>query len=600
MLAPHTHRPRLLALTLALLLLGLLSNTFYLWHNCPLDFSEDESHYWEWARHLDYGYYSKPPGIAWTLAAALRLGQLLHLTGDNSGAALMPLLRMPAVLFATLSGLLSALLARRIFKDDRAALAVTALSAAVPMFAVGSLLITIDSPMYLAWAATLYCLWRVVESSGQSSVASGQNPEPSSLTTDHWRLATRWMIAAGLACSIGMLFKPVLIALPLCALVAAYVDPLLRRAFLTKSALIALLLVLASQIPVILWNAHHHWVTFLHISTQGGLTGTEPTPLLRRVSRMAEYVAGQAGGMGALPFILLTAAIITTLKHLRQKPTPNTERPTPNDASPSDHWPLTTDHAYRFLLSFSLPLWLFYFLLSFWKGTEINWPAASYFTGMILLAGVVVQKWPTSKPWRTWTLTTITVGFTLTLAAMNLQRLYPLLAPKLAALPPEKHDKSFLFPGKWDPAAKKLRGFNQRAQLVEQERAAFEKDTGKPPLIVTGRYDLSSSLAFYMPNHPFVLSIMSAVGGRQNQYDLWPGLNDQNPDHTFVHAGENVLLVGNFDDAAFTSTLVPAFSRIDPPITLPISIDGITLRYVTTRRAYNFQGLPKFPSTTTY
>jgi 4-amino-4-deoxy-L-arabinose transferase-like glycosyltransferase len=579
---PHSHRPRLLALTLALLLLGLLSNTFYLWHNCPLDFSEDESHYWEWARHLDYGYYSKPPGIAWTLAATLRLGQLLHLTGDNSGAALMPLLRMPAVLFATLSGLLSAFLARRIFKDDRAALAVTALSAAVPMFAVGSLLITIDSPMYLAWAATVYCLWRTVENSALSTQHPALHP---------------WMLLAGLACSIGMLFKPVLIALPLCALVAAYVDPLLRRAFLTKSALVALLLVLASQIPVVIWNAHHHWVTFLHISTQGGLTGAEPTPLLRRFSRMAEYVAGQAGGMGALPFLLLVCAVITTIQLLRRKDPQHSALSTQHFVPSA----LSLQHsALTFLLAFSLPLWLFYFLLSFWKGTEINWPAASYFTGMILLAGVVIQKWPTSKPWRAWTITTIIVGFTLTLAAMNLQRLYPLLAPKLAALPPEKHDKSLLFPGKWDPAAKKLRGFNQRAQLVEQERAAFQNDTGKPPLIVTGRYDLSSSLAFYMPNHPFVLSIMSAVGGRQNQYDLWPGLNDQHPDGSFVHAGENVLLVGNFDDAAFTSTLVPAFSRIDPPITLPISINGITLRYVTTRRAYNFQGLPKIPSTTTY
>ena len=57
-------------LAIALVVLGAISNTFYLWHNCPLDLSEDESHYWEWSRHLDYGYYSKPPGIAAVIWAA--------------------------------------------------------------------------------------------------------------------------------------------------------------------------------------------------------------------------------------------------------------------------------------------------------------------------------------------------------------------------------------------------------------------------------------------------------------------------------------------------------------------------------------------------
>src|SRR5579875_3369687 len=111
-----------------LVLLGAISNTFYLWHNCPLGLSEDESHYWEWSRHLDYGYYSKPPGIAWAIAGAVKLGAILGLNGDGSGTALMPVVRMPAVLFGVLSGLLSLLLARRIFRDDRTSLVVTLLS----------------------------------------------------------------------------------------------------------------------------------------------------------------------------------------------------------------------------------------------------------------------------------------------------------------------------------------------------------------------------------------------------------------------------------------------------------------------------------------
>ncbi|MCA8989583.1 MAG: hypothetical protein KDA78_18190, partial [Planctomycetaceae bacterium] len=31
----------------------------------PVDLIADESYYWDWSRRLDYGYYSKPPMIAW-------------------------------------------------------------------------------------------------------------------------------------------------------------------------------------------------------------------------------------------------------------------------------------------------------------------------------------------------------------------------------------------------------------------------------------------------------------------------------------------------------------------------------------------------------
>src|SRR5436189_6292460 len=108
---PWVRRLGFVWLAVGLVVLGAVLNTFFLWHNCPFDLTEDEAHYWEWSRHLDYGYYSKPPGIAWVIAAAIRVGGALGLTGDGSGAAPMPVIRMPAVLFGVLSGLLSLFLA---------------------------------------------------------------------------------------------------------------------------------------------------------------------------------------------------------------------------------------------------------------------------------------------------------------------------------------------------------------------------------------------------------------------------------------------------------------------------------------------------------
>ena len=251
------------------------------------------------------------------------------------------------------------------------------------------------------------------------------------------------------------------------------------------------------------------------------------------------------------------------------------------------------DARVTFLLSFTLPLWGFYLLMNLWKGTEINWPAASYFAGMILLAGVVVERWnsavaKTRRDWRGWTTATVIWGVLMTAVAMNLHRVYPLAATKLKPLAgTEGYGKSPWNPRKWDLPAKKLRGFAERAELVEGIRAELAKETGQEPLIVTGRYDNSSSLAFYLPGHPFVFSIMSNVGGRQNQYDLWPGLGERD-EKGFKYAGRPAVIIG-VDEKYMTSVVRPAFEKVEGPERLSVVVDGVVLKEVTVYRAWGFK-----------
>ena len=164
---------------------------------------------------------------------------------------------------------------------------------------------------------------------------------------------------------------------------------------------------------------------------------------------------------------------------------------------------------YTFLLSFFLPLWGFYFVMNFWKGTEVNWPAAGYFTGMALLAGVVVRQWHSTVPkvrrdWRGWSTATVLLGLILVAGALNLHRAYPWLAGKLQPLQGTvAYDKSWWNPRRWDPAAIKLRGMQARAEGIQAIRKQMIDKDGAEPLIITGRYDTSSSLNFYLPGHPF-------------------------------------------------------------------------------------------------
>jgi undecaprenyl-diphosphatase len=68
------------ALACRLLYLALLS---------PYTLVEDEAHYWEWSRRLDWSYYSKGPGVALAIAASTRV------FGDTEFGV-----RAPAAIFA--------------------------------------------------------------------------------------------------------------------------------------------------------------------------------------------------------------------------------------------------------------------------------------------------------------------------------------------------------------------------------------------------------------------------------------------------------------------------------------------------------------------
>ncbi|MFY7894973.1 MAG: hypothetical protein ACOVP8_01975, partial [Phycisphaerales bacterium] len=42
----------------------------YLAFFCPYTLIEDEAQYWVWSQMLDWSYYTKGPGVAWTIGLA--------------------------------------------------------------------------------------------------------------------------------------------------------------------------------------------------------------------------------------------------------------------------------------------------------------------------------------------------------------------------------------------------------------------------------------------------------------------------------------------------------------------------------------------------
>ena len=54
--------------SMLLVVLVAAARLVYLKWLCPYNLVEDEAFYWEWSRRLEWSYYSKGPGVAWSIA----------------------------------------------------------------------------------------------------------------------------------------------------------------------------------------------------------------------------------------------------------------------------------------------------------------------------------------------------------------------------------------------------------------------------------------------------------------------------------------------------------------------------------------------------
>src|SRR5215475_9435581 len=108
-----------------------------------VDLFFDEAQYWSWSHELALGYFSKPPLLAWLIAAAQ------HLCGQSEAC-----IRAPAPLMSLVISLLAYAIGRTLY-DLRTAFWAAMLAA----FGTGSVfaarIVSTDMPLVLFWALAL-------------------------------------------------------------------------------------------------------------------------------------------------------------------------------------------------------------------------------------------------------------------------------------------------------------------------------------------------------------------------------------------------------------------------------------------------------------
>jgi hypothetical protein len=379
-------------------LLALIAVLFLyrLWvvHHAGISLFFDEAQYWDWSRHLAWGYFSKPPliaGLIWLSTALFGSGVL----GVKALTMLLyPLTALAMVGFAralwpTSSGVRTGMVAGALFMT-------------IPMVGLMGMFASTDAPLILCWTLAAWALWRAQ-------------------VTDR----ISYWVATGVACGVGLMGKYTMAAFALTAIWTLWAVHGPRRGLLRPGPWLAALIALALLSPNLIWNAQNGFPTMQHtveLTAQSDRSGGIVPTLI--------FLAGQVLMLGPV-------AVVAALALFKRQPAPagmaNTA-PTSQWAASSQmllpsQWRNSTQGpassqpggqadapkpavmrnsayylasvtSYRYLWALSVPLQLVAIFQALYADAHVNWAAPSM------------------------------VGFTMLIASRLSQPLVPLAAPR--------------------------------------------------------------------------------------------------------------------------------------------------------------------------
>lgn len=260
---------RYLSILLLLLVAKAIALAFAILH-AGIGLGPDEAQYWTWSQDLDWGYYSKPPGIAWEIA----LGTALF-GNTEFGVRFMPLVigfLLPLAVYYT---------ARQCNLKPAACFWAAVCMAFSPIGILSSFLAITDGGMVLFW--TLACAYLA------GKIEKHQTPN---------------YLLLGAFVFLGALFKWPVYSFWIAVLVCWAFFPHLR----SWRILLGMAVSLLALLPSVYWNATHEWATFRHVMAT--LAGGHAKPKEGAVlsGNVLEFLGSQAVLVSPIVFVLLVMA----------------------------------------------------------------------------------------------------------------------------------------------------------------------------------------------------------------------------------------------------------------------------------------------------
>lgn len=252
----------ILLLKAALILLFIL--------NGNVGLGPDEAQYWTWSQSLDWGYYSKPPGIAWQIA----FGTLFF---GNSELGV----RFGSILIGTALSMAVFCLAKACRLQASTAFWAGIVMAFTPLGVMSSFLAITDGGVVLFWTlATIFLV----------------SAKPN-------------MFVIGILIFCGALFKwQIYYFWIFVALSINYLPSVRKREILGGMAIS-----LMGLVPSLIWNVQHQWVTFRHVA---GNIGVENRSLLQ--GNFWAFFGEQAALLSPILFGILLMAFIYFIRKSKE------------------------------------------------------------------------------------------------------------------------------------------------------------------------------------------------------------------------------------------------------------------------------------------
>lgn len=238
--------------------------------NAGIGLGPDEAQYWTWSQSLAWGYYSKPPGIAWQIW----LGTFFF---GNTELGV----RSTAIAIGFILPILIFFLAKACRLSPSTCTWSGLTMALCPIGVLASFLAITDGGMVLFWTATCILLANALE----------KDKKPNYF----------WI---GFFIMCGALFKWPIYMLWIFVL---FLFPSWKIIYGVAISLIGLL-------PSIIWNSQHDWVTFRHVlATMTGGPGKEIVSKAVTHGNFWEFFGAQAVLLSPIPFLFMLMGFGTLL-----------------------------------------------------------------------------------------------------------------------------------------------------------------------------------------------------------------------------------------------------------------------------------------------
>ncbi len=282
----------------------------------PYSLYADEAQYWTWAQALDWGYYSKPPFVAWAIALSTSL------CGNGEGCVKLtsPLAYAVASLFVYAT-------VQRLYADQSLSFWAGLSFLLLPGVTLSSSLISTDPFLLMFWAGAVYAVLGAVENQRLS-----------------------WWLLTGLMAGLALMSKYNAALFGLSVLLLLVQRGQLRSVLVSPGIWLGGVLAMLLFLPNVGWNFAHDFVSFSH---------TQDVSRLDRVwlhpEHLLEFIGAQAGIIGPLLFFPLLWVVWLDVRGL-------------------------LDPRLRQLMAFVWPMLLLMLLISLISRAHGNWAAPIYVT----------------------------------------------------------------------------------------------------------------------------------------------------------------------------------------------------------------------------